>query len=98
MKRIPVVALVALAALSFLTVCLVAAQVAPTTTDGATTKFTQPEPRLSEVELLRLQVVALQQQVASLNGSLEACRIEVTHPGFRFDPAKGLVKKPDEPK
>lgn len=59
----------------------------------ALTLSAQSDAQLTETELLRLQVVALQQQVASVNGALESCRIELAHPGYRFDPAKGLVKK-----
>lgn len=50
-------------------------------------------PQLSETERLRLQVASLQQQLASLNGQLEVCRIEGAHPGYRFDSVKGLVTK-----
>lgn len=60
---------------------------------AAFAQTTDETPRLTEVEALRLQVASLQSQVMALNMTLEGCRVEVAHPGYKFDPSKGLVKK-----
>lgn len=62
-------------------------------TGNATGEFATRDT-LSQVETLRLQIVALQQTIVSLSAAVETCRIEVAHPGYRYDASKGLVKKP----
>lgn len=58
----------------------------------ATAVFAQDD-QVSVEQVLRLQVAQLQQQLAAVNMTLEVCRVEVAHPGYRLDPQKGLVKR-----
>ena len=61
---------------------------------SATLVAAQVGEQLTEGERLRLQVAALQQQVAVLAYTLEVCRIEQAHPGHTFTPGTGLVPTP----
>lgn len=68
------------------------AQSLGTTQEDPIPSSVEPD-RLTEIELLRLQNAALQQQLTNMNVSLTTCRVEAAHPGYTIDPQKGLVKK-----